>query len=88
MEINCEHNWHGYGCGCSYSCPYYVSCTKCKEPQFDNKYPNQLKFYKEDHPEWKSKINMQEELQKMYDSEINVRIQCFWDGGLACGSRR
>ena len=24
---------------------------------------------------------MEKELQRMYDSEINVRIQCFWDGG-------
>lgn len=24
---------------------------------------------------------MQKELQKMYDSEINVRISSFWDGG-------
>lgn len=24
---------------------------------------------------------MEKELQKMYDSEINVQISCFWDGG-------
>lgn len=24
---------------------------------------------------------MEEELQKMYDSEINMQIGCFWDGG-------
>jgi hypothetical protein len=24
---------------------------------------------------------MEEELQKLYNSEINVQISCFWDGG-------
>lgn len=24
---------------------------------------------------------MEEELKRLYDSEINVRIDCFWDGG-------
>jgi len=24
---------------------------------------------------------MEEELKKLYDSEINIRIECFWDGG-------
>ena len=25
-------------------------------------------------------MNLEKELKRLYDSEINVRIQCFWDG--------